>query len=62
MRLAETVTFGGSGLDRAGALRDNPQTQADLWQRGQVLALWKGRPLLQDGECIAWLPSDARAR
>jgi NAD+ diphosphatase len=59
MRLAETVTFGGSGLDRAGALRDDPQAQADLWQRGQVLALWKGRPLLQDGQAIAWLSTSA---
>ena len=59
MRLAETVTFGGSGLDRAGALRDDPQAQADLWQRGRIVALWKGRPLLKDGQAIAWLPSSA---
>lgn len=47
MRLAETVTFGGSGLDRAahlradeaalGRLRDEPSS----W----VLPLWRGKPL-----------------
>ncbi|RBI86299.1 NAD(+) diphosphatase [Rhodosalinus halophilus] len=47
MRLAETVTFGGSALDRADALRGDPaalaQVQADA--RARALALWRGKPL-----------------
>ena len=59
MRLAETVTFGGSGLDRAAHLRGNAAVQAELWGRGKVLALWKGRPLVLAGQALVWLPSDA---
>lgn len=59
MRLAETVTFGGSALDRAGALRNDADRQAAMWRDGRVLAVWKGRPLIQAGQAIAWLPSDA---
>ena len=59
MRLAETVTFGGSGLDRAAGLRDDVAQQQTLWRTGRVLALWKGRPLLANGgDTIAWLAPD----
>lgn len=59
MRLAETVTFGGSGLDRSAHLRGDADQQVDLWTKSRVLALWKGRPLLRDGQAIAWLSPDA---
>ena len=47
MNLAETVTFGGSGLDRAAecradaaALRQNPEAK--------TIVFWRGKPLLND--------------
>lgn len=45
---AETVTFGGSGLDRAAELRAG--FPACLEQAGRVLYLpvWRGRPLFED--------------
>jgi len=47
MRLAHTVTFGGSDLDRAAAERKNPAALADLLAReGRVIALWRGKPLV----------------
>lgn len=58
MQLAETVTFGGSGLDRAAHLRGDVTAQAELWQRAKVLALWRGRPLIAAGQRIVWLDPD----
>ncbi len=55
MKLAETVTFGGSGLDRAGESRRDPARLAQMWQAGRVLPMWRGRPLLQDGAALALL-------
>ncbi|WP_333713092.1 NAD(+) diphosphatase [Yoonia sp.] len=50
MRIAETVTFGGSGLDRAAELRGDV---AALRQRAGAVAilLWRGKPLLS-GESL----------
>lgn len=58
MRLAETVTFGGSALDRAAALREDGARLEALWPGARVLALWKGRPLIEAGQAIAWLRPD----
>lgn len=46
MKHAETVTFGGSGLDRAAHERQNV---AALWahETAQFIALWRGKPLVQ---------------
>ena len=57
MKLAETVTFGGSGLDRAGQLRSDPTALAELEgdPRARVVPLWRGKPLFA-GEPAAWLP------
>ncbi len=55
MRLAETVTFGGTGRDRGHALRGDRAAQDRLWQEGRVLALWRGRLLLAP-EGLSWLP------
>lgn len=55
MRLAETVTFGGSGLNRAAELRGNAAAQADLLARGQVLPIWRGKPLMQAGAGLGWV-------
>jgi NAD+ diphosphatase len=47
MRLAETVTFGGSDLDRAAAERKDPTAlAAALAHGGRVIALWRGKPLV----------------
>jgi NAD+ diphosphatase len=46
MRHAETVTFGGSGLDRAAHLRADPQAIAALLPTAQVMPIWRGKPLV----------------
>ncbi|MCG6885166.1 MAG: NAD(+) diphosphatase [Silicimonas sp.] len=46
MKDAETVMFGGSGLDRAAELRGNPERIEDLLAAGGVLPVWRGKPLL----------------
>ena len=56
MKLAETVTFGGSGLDRGAEHRRDVGHTVALWQGGRVLLMWRGRPLMQGG-ALAWLPA-----
>lgn len=48
MRIAETVTFGGSGLDRAAQLRGQPERIAALMAdpAAGVLPVWRGKPLV----------------
>ncbi|WP_298920311.1 NAD(+) diphosphatase [uncultured Roseobacter sp.] len=48
MRHAETVTFGGSGLDRAGEIRDNPDALADARTHAdsRAIVFWRGKPLI----------------
>jgi NAD+ diphosphatase len=59
MRIAETVTFGGSGLDRAAALRGDSAAMAARLAAATVLPVWRGKPLLAGSEtCSAgWIPS-----
>ncbi len=57
MRIAETVTFGGSGLDRHANLRRNPGGLAGALAGGTVLPVWRGKPLMK-GEGLAWVPAD----
>lgn len=49
MKIAETVTFGGSGLDRAGEIRDTPDAiaaaQAD--PEARAIVFWRGKPLIK---------------
>ncbi|NUB44720.1 NAD(+) diphosphatase [Fertoebacter nigrum] len=56
MRGAETVTFGGSGLDRAAERRGDAAAMAELWAAGQVLPIWRGKPLLAGPDVLGWLP------
>lgn len=59
MRIAETVTFGGSGLERAAALRGDPARLAALLGSGRVLPVWRGKPLVE-GEgwtSAGWVPA-----
>jgi len=58
MRQAESVTFGGSGLDRAAHLRGDGAAVAALLASGRVLALWRGKPLLAGEEALGWLAPD----
>lgn len=48
MRHAETVTFGGSGLDRAAEMRGKPEEIAACLSDGaaQMIVLWQGKPLV----------------
>lgn len=57
MRIAETVTFGGSGLDRAAGLRRRDDVLAGLLEAGgRVLPVWRGKPLLA-GAGAGWVAS-----
>ncbi|MCU0826316.1 MAG: NAD(+) diphosphatase [Tabrizicola sp.] len=57
MRLAETVVFGGSGLDRAATVRKHPQALAEALRQGSVLAIWRGKPLVAEAGGLFWLTS-----
>lgn len=60
MRIAETVTFGGSGFDRAAGLRGKPDRIANLLSEPscRVLPVWRGRPLLDaSGDALGWMPA-----
>ena len=57
MKNAELVTFGGSGLDRAASLREDPGKIAAIWLTACVLAIWRGKPLIGADGQPAWLPS-----
>ena len=59
MRIAETVTFGGSGLDRAAGLRKNAVTLAGMLRTGSVLPVWRGKPLIASGESLGWVAADS---
>ena len=56
MKIAETVTFGGSGLDRAAELRgqaEQLQAQGDA----RAILLWRGKPMIM-GDTLVRLPMD----
>lgn len=61
MRLAETVTFGGSGLDRAATLRGDGVQMAALLAAGRVLPVWRGKPLIVGGAALGWVPAGHQA-
>ncbi|RSK32840.1 NAD(+) diphosphatase [Rhodovulum iodosum] len=56
MRAAETVTFGGGGLDRAAHLRSDPGALARSWSNAaaRVLPLWRDKPLFAGG-ALGWI-------
>ena len=60
MRIAETVTFGGSGLNRAGHLRGAAVDVAALLAQAScgVLPIWRGRPLVAGAarDRLGWVP------
>lgn len=56
MQLAETVTFGGSGLDRAAHLRSDAAQMAALLADGCVYPIWRGKPLIRAQNQLVALP------
>ncbi len=61
MRIAETVTFGGSGLNRAAEMRGDAGLQAQLLAEGTVLPIWRGKPLVVDRGHLGWLKAGSAA-
>ncbi|MFN3844391.1 MAG: NAD(+) diphosphatase [Paracoccaceae bacterium] len=59
MRVAEQVTFGGSGLDRAAHLRSDESRLSDMLAIGRVLPLWRGKPLMLSDAGLGWVASDS---
>lgn len=59
MRMAETVTFGGSGLDRGAGLRKDGAALDHLLAGGQVLPVWRGKPLVDAGAALGWVRPDS---
>ena len=59
MRLAETVTFGGSGLDRAAELRADAGRVAALLAGGRVLPIWRGKPLIVAQSGLGWVAAES---
>lgn len=59
MRLAETVTFGGSRLDRAAQLRGDAAALAQKMAGGQVLAICRGRVPVSAAGALVWVAADA---
>ncbi|MFW2588751.1 NAD(+) diphosphatase [Sagittula sp. SSi028] len=56
MQHAETVTFGGSGLDRAAEIRGDAQALAGP---GETIVMWRGKPLVNDSaDRVLRLPMD----
>lgn len=56
MKLAETVTFGGSGLDRAADARGRANALAES-TNSRSIVLWRAKPLMNDGALVR-LPMD----
>lgn len=60
MKRAETVTFGGAGLEREAHLRGDAAALDRMWRdpASRVLLLWRGKPLLAAPQLVqlAWLP------
>ncbi len=60
MRNAESVTFGGSGFDRAAELRNKPEKLAALLAdpAARMLPVWRAKPLIEgeDSDRLAFLP------
>lgn len=57
MRIAETVTFGGSGLDRHATLRRDTAGLKHALSVGKVLPIWRGKPLMNEDR-LAWVAPD----
>ncbi|WP_068108681.1 NAD(+) diphosphatase [Tropicimonas marinistellae] len=63
MRLAETVTFGGGGLDRAAHIRRDNDALAHLLSTpdARILPMWRSKPLVQGGDALVLAPVPDRS-
>ncbi|WP_050528154.1 NAD(+) diphosphatase [Pseudorhodobacter aquimaris] len=53
----DVLTFAGSGLERCAELRRDSVRVAELLANGgQVVPLWRGKPLVHGGDRLAWVP------
>jgi NAD+ diphosphatase len=59
MRIAETVTFGGSGYDRAAALRADAGALRALLPGARILPIWRGKPLCAGIDALGWVSADS---
>lgn len=50
VRHRETVTFGGSGLNRDHGLRNDQDGLKRAWANGQILPMWRGQPLIREAD------------
>ncbi len=57
MQHSESVTFGGSNLDRGAQWRGDAARMAEFLATGSVLPLWRGKPLT-DGAGLVWIAPD----
>jgi NAD+ diphosphatase len=55
--MADELTFGGGGLDRAAHLRGTAAVEA-LRAMGRHAVLWRGKPLLSADKALGWLAAD----
>jgi NAD+ diphosphatase len=62
MQIAEEVTFGTSGLDRAAEIRGDARALSHALQseEARVLPIWRGKPLVagEERDHLAWLVKD----
>lgn len=60
MKLAETVTFGGSALDRAGEMRTDPEAldRARTDPDGRAILLWRSKILIDAEDRLVRVPLD----
>ncbi|WP_435256525.1 NAD(+) diphosphatase [Thioclava sp. FR2] len=55
MRQSQTLTFGGSELDRAAHLRADPAKQESLFREGKILPIWRGKILMGLDSALSWV-------
>lgn len=64
MRNAESVTFGGSGLDRAAHLRGDADVMTSLKasDTARIIPIWRGKPLIsgETRDAAGWLRPDTK--
>lgn len=60
MRIAETVTFGGSALNRAAELRARPDEIAALLNdpAARAVPLWRGKPSIDGAGALGWVAAN----
>ncbi|MCX7288795.1 MAG: NAD(+) diphosphatase [Rhodobacterales bacterium] len=55
MQRAESVVFGGSGLDRAAEIRKDADQLGRALANGSILPVWRGKPLVAADDALSWV-------